>query len=168
MRGLPANEGKFDIILHHLRFHKENLQQVLNDDTVYLTSMRNPLSHFVSTFEFFYGRFLSEEKMEQKSNKGQSLTCWGHPFVDFLGGAGKTPNEFIARAEEIYNPRAPWHFRARNFQAYELGFDSEITDREAMKRIWAAMNGQFNLIMITEFYWESLVLMKERCFHSLT
>jgi len=84
VRGLPGN-GKFDIILHHLRFHKENLSKVLHDDTIYLTSMRNPLSHFVSTFEFFYGRFTSAEKMRQKSNKGQSLTCWGHPFVNFLG-----------------------------------------------------------------------------------
>lgn len=164
VRGLPSNGGKFDIILHHLRFHKENLAKVLNDDTVYLTSMRNPLSHFVSTFEFFYGRFQSEEKMELKSNKGQSLTCWGHPFVDFLGGAGKTPNEFINRAEEIYNPSAPWHFRARNFQAYELGYDSDIDQIEVMEEIWTLVNDQFDLIMITEHYWESLIMMKGSVF----
>lgn len=160
VRGLPPS-GKFDIILHHLRFHKENLGEVLHDDTIYLTSMRNPLSHFVSTFEFFYGRFTTIDKMASKSNKGQSLTCWGHPFVDFLGGAGRTPNDFINRATEIYNPSAPWHFRARNFQSYELGFDSEIEDLPSLERIWEAVNNQFHLVMITEHYWESLILMKD-------
>lgn len=88
VRGLPPNNTKFDIMLHHLRFHKKNLEKVLNDDTIYITSMRNPLSHFVSTFEFFYGRFSSVEKMKTKSDKGQSLTCWGFPFIEFLQGMG--------------------------------------------------------------------------------
>lgn len=161
VRGLPTNGQKFDIILHHLRFHKQNLQRVLHDDTVYLTSMRNPLSQFVSTFNFFYGRFQDHGNMKYKSNKGGSLTCWGHPFVEFLGGPGRTPNEFINKASEIYNSSAPWHFRAKNFQAYELGLENEIEDEESMKRIWQTVNQQFDLIMITEYYWESLILMKD-------
>jgi len=164
VRGLPPNNTKFDIMLHHLRFHKKNLEKVLNDDTIYITSMRNPLSHFVSTFEFFYGRFSSVEKMKTKSDKGQSLTCWGFPFIEFLQGGNKSPNEFIEKMEKVYSTDTPWHFRARNFQSYELGFDSQLAidaDLKTMSRIWNVLSAQFNLIMITEFYWESLILIKD-------
>jgi len=84
--------------------------------------------------------------------------------MSFLGGADGTPNDFINSIDEVYNASAPWHFRARNFQAYELGFDSEIEDMSTMERIWNAVDDQFDLIMITEHYWESLILMKAPVF----
>ena len=162
VQGLPRNGTKFDIILHHLRFKQDSLQQVLNDDTIYLTSMRKPLSQFVSTFEFFYGRFSSHEKMQSKSDKGESLTCWGHPFVDFLGGPGRSIHEYVNNAEYLYDSNAPWHFRGKNFQAYELGIDTDAVHtapqrEEAVEKV----KSQFDLIMVTEHYWESLVMMKE-------
>ena len=162
VQGLPPNGTKFDIILHHLRFKQESLSEVLNDDTIYLTSMRNPMSHFVSTFEFFYGRFSTLEKMESKSNKGQSLTCWGHPFVDFLGGSGHSIHEYIDKAQDIYNTNTPWHFRGKNFQAYELGLNTdEITTKRQRHSAVDNIKNQFDLIMVTEYYWESLIMMKE-------
>ena len=162
VQGLPPNGTKFDIILHHLRFKQESLSEVLNDDTIYLTSMRNPMSHFVSTFEFFYGRFSTLEKMESKSNKGQSLTCWGHPFVDFLGGSGHSIHEYIDKAQDIYNTNTPWHFRGKNFQAYELGLNTdEITTKRQRHLAVDNIRNQFDLIMVTEYYWESLIMMKE-------
>lgn len=162
VQGLPRNGTKFDIILHHLRFKQDSLQQVLNDDTIYLTSMRKPLSHFVSTFEFFYGRFSSHEKMQSKSDKGESLTCWGHPFVDFLGGPGRSIHEYVNNAEYLYDSNVPWHFRGKNFQAYELGIDTDAVHtapqrEEAVEKV----KNQFDLIMVTEHYWESLVMMKD-------
>ena len=66
--------------------------------------------------------------------------------------------------EKVYSTDTPWHFRARNFQSYELGFDSQLAidaDLKTMSRIWNVLSAQFNLIMITEFYWESLILIKD-------
>ena len=165
VQGLPNNGTKFDIILHHLRFKEDALKTVLNDDTIYLTSMRSPMSQFVSTFEFFYGRFQTAEKMEGKSNKGQSLTCWGHPFVDFLDGPGGSIHDYVNNAEELYNTDTPWHFRGKNFQGYELGLDTDAihTDKDRKKAVKQVKN-QFDLIMVTEYYWESLIMMKEPIF----
>ena len=81
-----------------------------------------------------------------------------------LKGGNKSPNEFIEKMEKVYSTDTPWHFRARNFQSYELGFDSQLAidaDLKTMSRIWNVLSAQFNLIMITEFYWESLILIKD-------
>jgi len=161
VRGIPDDDGKFDVILHHLRFQEENLKKVLYDDTVYMTSMRSPLSHFVSAFEFFYKRFGDTKAMENRA-KGESLICWGAPYKQILNNEiGKTANEFIAAVGENYDPNMPWHFRAKNFQGYELGFDTLLESTEEIQEAWEETDRRFDLIMITEYYWESLVLMKD-------
>jgi len=105
---------------------------------------------------------LRPKKMRSKSDKGQSLTCWGHPFIDFLGGPNHSIHEYVNNAEYLYDSKAPWHFRGKNFQAFELGIDTDAVHTEPQRQEAVdQVKNQFDLIMVTEHYWESLVMMKD-------
>merc|ERR1711990_1237559 len=70
--------------------------------------------------------------------------------------------EYIDKARDIYNTNTPWHFRGKNFQAYELGLNTdEITTKRQRHSAVKQVKGQFDLIMVTEYYWESLIMMKD-------
>ena len=57
-----------------------------------LKAFREPLSHYKSVFDFFYGTYNKEEKIK---NHYCNLACVGMPFVEMLGGANQHFEKYI-------------------------------------------------------------------------
>lgn len=51
-------------------------------------------------------------------------------------------------------------FRARNFQSYDLGLDAMNTDAEYLRRKTKELDKAFDLVLITEYFDQSLILLK--------
>ena len=86
-------------------------------------------------FHYFYQKYAN---FKQVSQRPCGVQCWGMPFAKWLGNGthdqfeykfGATPNELLDVLDQVYDSRTNWAFRAKNFQAFELGLDYEETDQ---------------------------------------
>lgn len=131
----PPQADKYDIIFNHFRWNEAEVKKVTFDDTIFLTSVREPLSHYKSVFDFFYGTFNKEEKIV---NHFCNLACSGAPFLEMLRGAGYPFEHFMTCVPDCYDSTLPWSFRAKNFQVFEMGLDN---DHEDLDRLEAHLDG---------------------------
>ena len=55
----------------------------------------------------------------------------------------------------------PWASRGRNFQAFELGWDVDNESQDYIDHGLRMMESDFHLVMISNYFFESLVLLKD-------
>lgn len=129
---LPAN-----IITNHMRFNRAELKKLMPPDTVYITIMREPSSMFESLFTYCY---VSSKSLRRVPNR--SLEA----FLD---------NPF-----KYYRPNEVDSMYARNCMTFDLGGDKDNTDVAYAERLAAQVEKQYNLVMISEYFDESLILLR--------
>ena len=119
----------------HQRMNIEVEKDIFPTGTMFITSIREPESFFRSMFHYFYQKYAN---FKQVSQRPCGVQCWGMPFAKWLGNGtndqfeykfGATPNELLDVLDQVYDPKTDWAFRAKNFQAFELGFDYEETSQ---------------------------------------
>ena len=79
---------KYDVLCHHFRFNEEKVMAKVNDDSSYITLMRNPVSNHESLFDFFRD----------------------YPFGEWIG-FNDTLKTFLKDPVKYYDVNTPWHFR---------------------------------------------------------
>lgn len=141
-----------NILSNHARFNSAPLRELMPKGTQYVTILRNPLTQFSSLFKFMdLGRILNfKSRREQVSMKY------------FLNNAYE-----ILKSLHQYNPQAlidnPSLYLLRNPQLFDLGFEPSFSeDKNRINKEIAAIDNHFNLILIMEYFDESLVLLKRR------
>ena len=89
------------------------------------------------------------------------MPCWNYPYYEMLGNQKNVSiHEFLERLPSIFNTDINRNFRAKNYQSFELGFDHLNDDDEYIEEMIQIIDEQFDLIIITEYYLESMVLLK--------
>lgn len=146
----------YDYSSSHVRFDGPAFRSVFPSDTIYLTVIREPLSHFESTFNFFYTR---HHTLASASSRQNDLCCWGMPFAN-VSGWNSNAVDYLRQAPDNWNKDIPWAGRGRNFQAFELGWDVDNSDDEYIQDQLKMMENDFHLVMISNYFFESLVLLK--------
>ncbi|KAI8490673.1 galactose-3-O-sulfotransferase 1 [Branchiostoma belcheri] len=136
----PPTGGPFDALYVHSRYNKTWMQAHFPNDTVYLSIVKDPFSHFKSSFHY-YG-------LPQHLN----LQDW-NPVKTFLKNPWKYKTEALYQGIRFD--------KTRNAQLFDLGFPIE----KSHDRIWAEeyikqLDRDFLLVIILEHYAESLVLLK--------
>lgn len=129
---------KYDVLCHHFRFNHDEIEKKMNDNAAFVTIMRNPISNYESIFGFFRD----------------------YPFAQWVGRNGTLKN-FLSDPERFYDKSTPWYFRAKNYMAYDLGFDNEDTSQEYARYAIEEMDKIFDLVMITDRFEESIVLLRD-------
>ena len=114
---------------------------------------------FRSSYNFHYYRFPNNKAvLHRKCNNA----CWSEPFRTLLDGQFKVPlDKFLDILDEKYDGNIDWIFRATNFQAFELGLDPLNTSDAYLKRETARLAETFDLVMLSDYFFESLVLLGE-------
>ncbi|KAG8445520.1 hypothetical protein GDO86_010330, partial [Hymenochirus boettgeri] len=122
----------FNIMCHHMRFLLTEVQRVMPKDTFYFTILRNPISLMESSFSYY--------KTLPSFSKARSLEEFlRNPFLYYQGNS-----------------------HARNFMTYDLGFDHNGKASPKRFQLTARLvESTFNLVLITEYFDESLVLLKD-------
>lgn len=131
---LPPN-----IVTNHMRFNKAELQRLMPNNTTYITIMREPSSMFESLFVYY-----SQYCQSFKRVTNVSLEA----FLD-------NPWRYY-RAEEKDS------MYARNTLTFDLGGDKDrpATDIAYAKSFTAQVAKTFSLVMISEYFDESLILLR--------
>ncbi|XP_075056630.1 galactose-3-O-sulfotransferase 2-like [Mixophyes fleayi] len=126
----------YDIMCHHMRFQLTEVERVMPNDTFYFTVLRNPVSLMESSFSYYKGIdiFLKPRSLE----------------------------EYLRNTDKYYNKSSFYSNYGKNLMTFDLGFQNDgLETPKHFQLIQQAVETMFNLVLITEYFDESLVLLKD-------
>ncbi|XP_062439088.1 galactose-3-O-sulfotransferase 2-like [Rhea pennata] len=132
----PGNGPQFNILCHHMRFLQSEVQRVVPSTAIYFSILRNPVQLMESSFVYY---------------KGTSAFSRAHSL-----------EEFLSQPYRFYNPAASDSHYARNLMTFDFGFnpDGDISPKRVQLML-KAIEASFDLLLISEYFDESMVLLKE-------
>ncbi|XP_013408561.1 galactosylceramide sulfotransferase [Lingula anatina] len=131
-----TSRAKYDIMAHHSNYSREAVARIMPADSVYVVMLREPLTHFVSGFNFFkVGEKLGLE------GRGQL-----HTFLSSrdLYKSRKVPNLINVMIKYLGFPTSP---------------NKNITSVNDFLRI---IDKEFDYVLILKYIDEGLVMLKRR------
>ncbi|KAK7909930.1 hypothetical protein WMY93_014614 [Mugilogobius chulae] len=126
-----------NIITNHMRFNKKELEKLMPPDTVYITTMRETSAMFESLFVYYYTHSQSFHRVPQKSLEA----FLDSPFKYYRSYEG----------DSMY---------ARNCLTFDLGGDKDGYELDYAQRLAAKVEETFSLVMISDYFDESLILLR--------
>ncbi|XP_051814318.1 galactose-3-O-sulfotransferase 2 [Acanthochromis polyacanthus] len=130
---------EFHIMCNHMRFRKSEVTKVMPEDTFYFSILRHPVAMMESIFIYF------------KSIPAFHTT---HSLDEFLDNSWRNYNSSVLNN----------HY-AHNILAFDFGFDNNVAAgaedlEERATMAIAAIEQDFHLILISEYFDESMILLK--------
>ncbi|XP_071394075.1 galactosylceramide sulfotransferase-like [Centroberyx affinis] len=137
---------QFHIMCNHMRFRKSEVAKVMPEDTFYFSILRHPVAMMESIFIYY--------KSIPAFHKARSL------------------DDFLDNGWRGYNSSLTNNHYAHNILAFDFGFNNNVSvdaeDLEARaSTAIAAIEQDFHLILISEYFDESMVLLKHALCWSL-
>ncbi|XP_029132430.1 galactosylceramide sulfotransferase [Labrus bergylta] len=131
----------FNIVCNHMRFDPQEVAKLLPRDAVYITILRDPVDLFESSFHYYHRAV---------------------PLTWMISGQNKLA-EFLNSPQTYYSPDAFNSFYLRNLLFFDFGFDNnvEADDPRVMRNIRNLLS-QFDLVLLAEYFEESLILLKDK------
>ncbi|KFP50866.1 Galactose-3-O-sulfotransferase 2, partial [Cathartes aura] len=132
----PSSPRRFNIVCHHMRFLQPEVQKVVSRSAVYFSILRNPVQLMESSFMYY---------------KGTSAFSRAHSL-----------EEFLSQPYHYYEPTKSDSHYARNLMTFDFGFnpDGEVSPARVQLML-KAIEASFDLLLISEYFDESMVLLKE-------
>lgn len=136
---LDANVNKYDMVFNH-HVYDEAIFTFLYNDTFKFTFIREPFKHFVSSFIYF-------KETENFHYLKQINTS--NPIEAYLAN----PQKYDVKGYASYT---------NNRQSMDLGYNLTHTfnDTDYIQSFIAETEKHFDLILITDYFHESLILLK--------
>ncbi|XP_014669351.1 PREDICTED: galactosylceramide sulfotransferase-like [Priapulus caudatus] len=136
----------FDVLTLHTVYNRSTIAPLFPPDTKHVTILREPYAQFASAFNYF--------GVGNKMKTTKNVSSQAEKFELFLSD----PDSYL---KQHYWPHLP------NFMSFDLGFKptTNHTGGDA-RRFVRNVVADFDLVMIMEYYHESLVLLRRRfCWH---
>ncbi|KAG8431564.1 hypothetical protein GDO86_018164, partial [Hymenochirus boettgeri] len=127
----------YDILCHHMRFNLREVKKVMPADSFYFTILRDPATMAESAF-FYYRK-----------------AC-----ITFKNSPNLTA--FIYNPSKYHQPNKLFNHYAHNLMWFDLGFNhnAPFTEDLASEGV-RSVEKTFNLVLIAEYFDESMILLKE-------
>ncbi|XP_046583036.1 galactosylceramide sulfotransferase-like, partial [Haliotis rubra] len=142
---LPPPPGEtYDILWNHVTYHHDAFRDVMPKETRYISILREPFDQFVSAFEYYVLVGKHRKKILQQQR---------NPLAAYLD------------KEKPVSSKREW---VRNSQSNDMGFKfSALSNRTAAMAYISQIEKDFDLVMLMEYFDESLVLLKRTLCWSL-
>lgn len=136
---LEGNISRYDMVFNH-HVYDEHIFRYLHNDTFTFTTIREPFRHFISSFTYF--RDMEHFRYLRRINTS-------NPLETFLSN----PNKYEVRRYSSFT---------NNRQSIDLGFNLTHTfdDLSYIRHFIRQTEERFDLILITDYFHESLILLK--------
>ncbi|KFO92151.1 Galactose-3-O-sulfotransferase 2, partial [Buceros rhinoceros silvestris] len=132
----PRSPHRFNILCHHMRFLQAEVQKVVSSSAVYFSILRNPVQLMESSFVYYKGTLAF--------SRARSL------------------EEFLSQPYLYYNPADRDSHYARNLMTFDFGFNPNgDVSTKRVQLMLGAIEASFDLVLISEYFDESMVLLKE-------
>ncbi|XP_020852387.1 galactosylceramide sulfotransferase-like isoform X2 [Phascolarctos cinereus] len=130
----------FNIICNHMRFSYAEVHSLVTPNATFITVLRDPAHLFESSFQYF----------------GVLV-----PFTWKLTGRNKLA-KFLQDPDRYYDPKGINAHYLRNLLFFDLGYDSGLDPRSPqVEEHILEVEQRFHLVMLQEYFDESLVLLKD-------
>ncbi|XP_030431635.1 galactose-3-O-sulfotransferase 2 [Gopherus evgoodei] len=138
VEGFKTMGQSYNIMCNHMRFNLPEVQKVMPNTTTYFSIMRNPISLMESSYA--YNKFFTPAFRRSKD-----------------------VNEFLASPWTYYNmSECTNNVHARNYMWFDFGYDNNAMDTEDyVQHVLAEIEQAFQLMLLTDYFDESMVLLKE-------
>ncbi|OCT90576.1 galactose-3-O-sulfotransferase 4 [Xenopus laevis] len=128
---------KYDILCHHLRLNLPEVRKLMPADSFYFTILRDPAT--LAESSFYYYRFESPAFKKAPDFKA-----------------------FLAQPALYYKRGEKGNQYARNLQWFDLGFNPDTPFKESLAKAGVReIERAFHLVLLSEYFDESMVLLKE-------
>ena len=143
----PLQNIEPNILCNHARFNRTSMGELMPNDTVYVTILRNPISQFESSFSY-----MTFDKILGMQASGDALTEF------FKDPESILVNYVLTQDLRINSDRLKL---IQNGMLYDLGLESKdfSNKKKIMEKLYQ-LDSQFHLVMIMEYFEESIVLLK--------
>ncbi|XP_043925888.1 galactose-3-O-sulfotransferase 2-like [Protopterus annectens] len=132
-----ATGQKFDILANHMRFNFPEVLKVMHDDTFYFSILRHPIPTVKSVFMY-----------------------WNTDTEIFRNS--KDLNEFMKFPLSYYKLNYTKNYYAKNLMWFDFGLNhNHVDDEDYFEAAISWIESTFNLILISEYFEESMILLKE-------
>lgn len=133
-----SNKWVYDMVTHHTVYDK-NMKNYLANDAVFVSILRDP----VTTLESYFRYFELEKRIKTSMKFSRQ-----DPLEYFLDVSLRTNQDFR-------------NLKLRNQQLFDFGLKYEdITNKYRINETIREVENSFHLIMIAEYFDESLILLK--------
>jgi len=138
--------GRPNILANHARYSRKSMNVLFpRENTVYISILRHPVSQWESTFQYMSFPFILD--IGQKNDP-----------LDFFLKNPPTTETIIEIAR-----RYPSLYLIRNPLFFDLGLDFKHYDNSTfIRRALKTLDNDFDLVLITEYFDESLTLLRRR------
>ncbi|XP_046908035.1 galactose-3-O-sulfotransferase 4 isoform X2 [Hypomesus transpacificus] len=127
---------EFHIMGNHMRFNKPEVEKVMPADTFYFSIVRDPVALAESSYAYYKAVAPAFKK-------------------------AKILGEFAEDPRKYYNPRLRFNHLARNALWFDFGMDHNANFSTVLaKRGVAAVRKAFRLILVSEYFDQSMVLLR--------
>jgi len=156
----PLKTKQFNIMCQHVVYTPEVISRIMPPDTVYFTTIREPFARAKSSFAYF-------RRIRERATNLIGSDKFERYLEDIPGNERriKSPDNFLKR----FNKCAPLGYSdLLNGMAFDLGFPNgfhydtvDQSQNATFIREWIkALSHRFSLVMVVEYYHESLVLLR--------
>lgn len=152
----PLKTAAFNILCEHAVYNRTTLNRIMPSDTIYVTSLREPFSQFKSMLNYYNIFNISGIKS-------------GDPFAEYLNNMDKYETIYKSHRASPTRYCIPDGFSmTHNLMSYNLGYPTgflrgtkDMSDDLDFAREWIKrLDAELNLVLITEYFHESMVLLR--------
>jgi len=139
----PSPTGDYNILCNHLHFAESGVREIMPENTKFVAIVRNPVDLFESIMSYYAKDVRAFQRIPGNSTRTKMKT-----FLD-------NPRKYYG-----YNMSHYERF-ARNAMMYDFGFDNSEEDENVIQGWIDYLDRTFDLVLITDYFDESMVLMKD-------
>lgn len=144
---LPPEAARFDMLCSHLVFNEDIIRRRLHLDTIYIGVVRHPLDRFVSAFSYYKSRYRV-------------------PYLVSI--PGKDPIATYLQNPALWENTGDYVSLTRNRMSFDFGMElSDMKNPAAVEKYVDYLQSVFHLVLVSERFDESMILMRRRLGWSL-
>ncbi|KAL2100921.1 hypothetical protein ACEWY4_002682 [Coilia grayii] len=150
---LPEGSSQFHILCSHMRLDLAQVRQVMPQNTVYITLLREPLRTFEAVFNYYTSTVPAFIKAQKAADAAAQAAA--------AAGSLKRKSAltiFLEDPEAYWDPKDITDGLAKNPMCFDMGLNSQQWNRSWPGDL-ARLEEAFHLVMIAEHFDESLVLL---------
>ncbi|XP_072031953.1 galactosylceramide sulfotransferase-like [Amphiura filiformis] len=141
-----SNYRNYDILAAHMKYNRTVLNWYMKNDSKYISIVREPVAQFESAFDFF--------KIANKMSKRTHGLGLRSPIDQWLNNPG-------LYLKGLGGPKGTVWVSLNNGQMLDLGLDAnDINNITEVKKTVKNLSEELDLVLVTEYFDESLVLLK--------
>ncbi|ESO98411.1 hypothetical protein LOTGIDRAFT_74633, partial [Lottia gigantea] len=137
---LPSKSGKYDILCNHVIYDRQAISKYFPSETKYVTILREPFDQFTSGFMFYRDVF---------------------PVSYLIRIPGSSPISTYLENQQKYEPKRLTDSFTNNRMSVDLGIKRKtLSNKTLINEFVKNISNDFDLVLIAEYYDESMVLLK--------